>query len=233
MEAAPVDELMVTELVDGLWWYDFDGVNAYLVDDGGTITLVDSGMPTDRRQLIIGLDEAGYDPGDVERVLLTHYDFDHVGGVGRLDWLDTTVYAGSLDRPLITGADKPSIRSRKGAVQRLTAPFLSEPSADVEAVEDGDTVGSFTVYHTPGHTRGHVCYVSEALSVGFLGDLVRERDGRLEPSPWVLSEDRTQVEESIRRLAEVAPDFEVAAMGHGVPFVEGGSELLADLAERL
>jgi glyoxylase-like metal-dependent hydrolase (beta-lactamase superfamily II) len=224
---------MVTELADGVWWYDFRGVNAYLVDDGGTLTLVDSGTPLARRRLILGLDEAGYDPSDVDRVLLTHYDPDHVGGIGRLDWLDTTVYVGSLDRPLVTGEQRPSVRSRKGLVQRFSGPLLSAPSADVEAVEDGDTVGSFTVYHTPGHTRGHVCYISESLSVAFLGDLVREEDGRLEPSPWVLSEDRTQVEESIRRLAEEAPPFEVAAMGHGVPFVENGSERLAELVDRL
>lgn len=223
---------MVTELADGVWWYDLRGVNAYLVDDDGTLALVDSGTPLARRQIVLGLDDAGFEPRDIDRVLLTHYDVDHVGGLGRLEWLDATVYAGALDRPLVTGQHSPSLRSHKGLTQRMMGPFLSTPDAEVRAVEDGDTVGSFTVYHTPGHTNGHVCYVSESLSVAFLGDLVRESDGRLEPSPWLLSEDREQVVESIRRLAEEAPLFEVAAMGHGVPFVEAGSERLANLADR-
>jgi len=224
---------MVSELAADIWWYDLRGVNAYLVADGDTLTLVDTGMPLARRALVLGLGEAGYDPQDIDRVLITHYDFDHVGGLGRLDWLDATVHVGALDCPLVTGERSPSIRSQKGLSQRLTAPFVSPPDSDVRGVEDGDTVGSFTVYHTPGHTNGHACYVSEALSVAFLGDLVRESDGRLEPSPWLLSEDTDQVGESIRRMASETPEFEVAAMGHGVPFVEGGSERLDELAGRL
>ena len=224
---------MVSELADGIWWYDLRGVNAYLVADGETLTLVDTGTALARRELVLGLNEAGFQPREVDRVLITHYDMDHVGGLGRLDWLDATVHVGELDRPLVTGERSPSIRSRKGLSQRLTAPLVSPPDSAVHGVEDGDTVGSFTVYHTPGHTGGHVCYVSESLSVAFLGDLVRESAGRLEPSPWLLSEDTDQVRESIRRMAAETPEFEVAAMGHGVPFVEGGSERLDELAARL
>ncbi|MFB6188743.1 MAG: MBL fold metallo-hydrolase [Halapricum sp.] len=224
---------MATELAAGLWWYDLRGVNAYLIDDDGVLTLVDAGTPFSRRRLILGLDRAGYSPSNIDRVLVTHYDFDHVGGLGRLQRLDATIYAGTPDARLITGKGKPDWRTHKGFSQRLTAPFLSSPSDPVETVEDGDTVGSFTVYHTPGHTPGHVCYVSEDHSVAFLGDLVREDDGRLEPSPWIMSDDTDQVRASIRRLADEVPDFEVAAMGHGVPFREGGRDRLHELADRL
>lgn len=36
---------MVTALGDAIWWYDFRGVNAALVNDDGALTLVDAGMP--------------------------------------------------------------------------------------------------------------------------------------------------------------------------------------------
>jgi len=224
---------MVTELADDVWWFDLRGVNAYLVEDDGAVTLIDSGIPYDHRKLVGGLDRLGYSPRDLDRVLLTHYDFDHVGGIGRLPRFDGQIYAGAPDAPLVAGDRAPDWRNHKGLVQRLTAPLLSAPADPVEPVEDGDTIGSFTAYHTPGHTSGHVCYVSESLSVGFLGDLVRESDGRLEASPWIMSEDTDQVRASIRRIADDAPDFEVAAMGHGVPFRERGYTRLRELANRL
>lgn len=224
---------MVTELADGIWWFDLRGVNAYLVEDGEAVTLVDSGIPYDHRKLVGGLDQIGYAASDLDRVLVTHYDFDHVGGLGRLPRFDGTIYAGAPDAPLVAGDRMPDWRTHKGFSQRVTSPLLSSPADPVESVADGDTVGSFTVYHTPGHTSGHVCYVSEFLSVAFLGDLVRESGGRLDASPWIMSEDTDQVRASIRRLAAEAPDFEVAAMGHGVPFREHGSQRLRELADRL
>jgi glyoxylase-like metal-dependent hydrolase (beta-lactamase superfamily II) len=223
---------MVTELGGDVWWYDLRGVNAYLVADDA-LTLVDAGNPWDSRNLILGLDEAGFSLQDVDRVLVTHYDFDHVGGLARLRGLDATVYVGEADAPLLTGQRRPDWGNHKGALQTVLGTFVGRPSVPVEPVADGDTVGSFTVYHTPGHTPGHVAYVSDDLSAGFLGDLVVERDGRLAASPWLLSYDTDQVERSIRSLAERAPNFEVGGMGHGVPFERRAGERLAALAERL
>lgn len=224
---------MVTALAEDVWWYDLRGVNAYLVEDDDATTLVDTGMPFSRRQLILGLDRVGYGASDIDRVFLTHFDVDHVGALGRLQRLEAPVYVGAPDAPFVTGEQKPTWRNHKGLLQRVFSTVLSPPVDPVEPVEDGDEIGSFTVYHTPGHTPGHVCFISENLSVGFLGDLVREREGQLEASPWHLSYDSHQVETSIERLARDAPDFEVAAMGHGVPFRRRGSERLRELAASL
>jgi len=224
---------MVTPLADGIWWYDLTGTNAYLVDDGGTVTLVDAGLPWQGNTLIAGLHEAGFDFADVDRILLTHFDMDHAGGLSAFDGADLTIYVGAADEPFVTGERAPPLSNHKGLVQRLGRPLVTAPENPVEPVEAGDTVGSFTVYETPGHTPGHVCYVSETLSVGFLGDLVRESDGHLEPSPWALSYDTDAVARSIRSLADSVATFETAAMGHGVPFARGGSERLAELAATL
>jgi glyoxylase-like metal-dependent hydrolase (beta-lactamase superfamily II) len=50
----------------------------YLVDDGGEWTLVDAGWPGDEESVRDGLASAGIGPADVDRVLLTHFDPDHV-----------------------------------------------------------------------------------------------------------------------------------------------------------
>lgn len=231
---------MVTALADGVWWCDLGGVNAYLIDediasdsDASGLTLVDAGLPWQGTELIGEIAAAGYKLADVERILLTHYDLDHVGGLPGLDGLDATVYAGERDAPLVTGETKPPLNNHKGLLQRLTSPFASPPSNTVQAVADGDTVGSFTVYETPGHTPGHVAYVSEPASVGMLGDLVRESDGSLAASPWFVSYDTDAITTSIRDLTERAPTFEVLGMGHGRPFKRGGSDRLVDLESRL
>lgn len=221
---------MVVELAPGVWHVDLGGTNAYLVDDDGVLTLVDAGRPWQAADVAAAVEAAGYAVADVERVLVTHYDADHVGGLGRLDDLDADVYAGETDAPLVAGRAKPGFLDRKSAFQRLAGLLVDPPPGPVTPVADGDEVGSFTAYHTPGHTVGHVAYVSETLDVAFLGDLVRESDGRLEPSPWFTSYDPDVVRASIRDLAERAPDFAVACPGHGRPLTENGSDALRRLA---
>ena len=223
---------MVTPLADDVWWYDLRGTNAYLVDDGA-LTLVDTGMRFHASALVGGLRDAGFELRDLDRILLTHYDMDHVGGLSAFDGVDLTIYVGATDAPFVTGERKAPLSNHKGLIQRLGRPLLSPPDNPVEPLEDGDTVGSFTVYDTPGHTPGHVSYVSEPLSAAFLGDVVVERGGRLHPSVWLLNYDTEAVNRGIRSLVERAPEFDIAAMGHGVPFKRGGSERLADVVERL
>jgi len=223
---------MVTPLADDVWWYDLRGTNAYLVDDGA-LTLVDTGMRFHASELIGGLRDAGFELRDLDRILLTHYDMDHVGGLSAFDGVDLTIYVGATDAPFVTAERKAPLSKRKGLIQRLGRPLISPPDNPVEPLDDGDTVGSFTVYETPGHTPGHVSYVIESRSAAFLGDVVVERGGRLYPSMWVLNYDTEAVERSVRSLVERAPEFEVAAMGHGVPFERHGSERLADVVERL
>lgn len=247
---------MVVELGEGVWWLDLGSVNAYLVDDpgplggatddddrgetereseddrSGGLTLIDAGTPRDAGAIATGVAEAGYTLSDVERVLLTHYDLDHVGGLARLGGLDAPVSVGSADAPLLQGK-RPNWRNRKGALQFVTRPFVGDPDLPIEPLEDGATVGGFQAYHTPGHTPGHVAYVNEARSAAFLGDLVLERSGRLDASPWIISYDRRTVESSVRSLAERIPDVDIAAMGHGVPFVRDGSDRLRECARHV
>lgn len=218
---------MATELRPGVWRIDLGFVNAYLAVDE-EVLLVDAGAPWHADELRDGLADAGVSVPAVDRVLVTHYDLDHVGGLGGLAGdLDARVYAHEPDASYLAGERRPPPRSRKGAVQALSGAFVSEPPVPVVRVGDGETVGPFTAYHTPGHTPGHVAYLDER--VGFLGDLVRERDGELAPSPWPLSDDTTAVRESIRDLLDRAPRFRIACPGHGEVLRSGGYDALAAL----
>lgn len=224
---------MATQLRDGLWWFELQASNAYLVEDG-VPTLVDAGTPWDPAALREGIRDTGVAVSDIERVLLTHYDLDHVGALAALTpELDATVHVGAFDGDLLRGRQSPPLTNHKGLIQRLGSLLTSQPALDLRTVDDREVVGSFTAYHTPGHTPGHVVYVSEALGIAFLGDLVRTTDEGLSPSPWLINYDSGVLRASIRALAERAPPFEVACAGHGDPLTSGGGDALATLAASL
>jgi glyoxylase-like metal-dependent hydrolase (beta-lactamase superfamily II) len=232
---------MPNRLAEGVWELGVGlfpplASNAYLVDEGDEVTLLDTGLPYNRPSLRAELRAAGdgYVPTDLDRVLLTHYDLDHTGGLPGLreSGFEGTVHVGEADARLARGEDHPPTAHPKGLFHRLVRPFFSLPE-DVERVRDGDRVGGFTAYHTPGHNPGHTVYVHDGLGVAFLGDLVWVEGGTLTPPFWLDSYDMYQLRESIRSFAERAPPFEVACPGHGRPLTEGGREALAGLAARL
>lgn len=222
---------MVTELREGVWRIDCGSVNAYLAEDD-VLTLVDAGTPRDAGTVRAAVEEAGFIVGDVERILVTHYDIDHVGSLATLG-TDADIYLGAGDVGFYVGDEKPPLGNRKGAFQRVAGHLVSKPGRGVTSVADGDKIGSFRAFHTPGHTPGHTAYVSEELSVAFVGDLVMEDGGRLKASPWYLSYDADRVRDSIHYLADQEPAVEVLAMGHGTPFVRNGAVRLAELGEEL
>jgi len=225
---------MTTELGDGVWQIPCSGVNAYLADDGGDLTLVDTGTPRDDGRIRAAIKETGHGVGDLERILVTHFDIDHVGSLaGLLESSGATCYVGAGDAGFLMGREKPPALHHKGLLQRAVGPFAKKPDTDPELVADEAQIGSFTAYHTPGHTPGHTAYVSEELNVAFVGDLVFEDDGELSASPWLLSYDTEAVTESIHDLADREPAIEILAMGHGTPFVRAGAVRLAELGERI
>ncbi|MDG5775495.1 MBL fold metallo-hydrolase [Haloarculaceae archaeon H-GB2-1] len=230
---------MAEQLREGLWLLELGFVaplasNAYLLDDGGDVTLVDSGLPRNWPTLRSELAAAGYEVGDVDRVLLTHYDLDHVGGLARLrPEFDGPVYVGRDDLRLVHGEDDPSVFHHKGAFHRLARVLFPFPAdVDVHPVTDGETFDGFTAFHTPGHNPGHTVYLHES-GVAFLGDLVWEEDAELTTPIWFDSYDVREIDESVKGLVDRIPPFEVAAMGHGDPIRSRGHAALLALADRL
>ncbi len=225
---------MAREITDGVWlldvaWPEPIGANAYLVDDG-ELTLIDAGVPIPRRSLLKEICEAGYALSDVDRVLLTHYDIDHVGGLARID-LDAPAYLGALDLRLVRRTWSPPWRHHKGAFHRIARRIYSLSTVDLRIVSDDDRIGGFRAFHTPGHNPGHTVFVHSASETAFLGDLVWSTGGRFVSPPWIDSYDTERMAESIDRIANC--HFETACVGHGLPHVRNGSKALRELAIEL
>lgn len=212
-----------------MWWLRCRGVNAYLLADDDGLTLVDTGTPFDAIRIEVAIREVGFGLDDVERILVTHYDVDHVGAAAKLS-TDAPVYVGRDDAPLVTGKRRPSPTGVKGLTQFVTRPFIRTLATDrVRPVEDGQAIGGFTAHHTPGHTPGHTVFVHEGREAAFLGDTVIEHGGELRHTPWFMCDDVDRTRRSVREFEADAPEFAVAAMGHGTPFLEGGRDRLRDL----
>lgn len=205
---------------------DLRGVNAYLID-GEAPTLVDTGWRWNVSSVRKALEDTGHTVGDVEKVLITHYDVDHVGGLRGLAraGLDATVYAAEPDASFLDGTEKPPLGNRKGIFQRLVGIGMRKPPLPIERVEDGDELAGLEACGTPGHTPGHTAYLGE--EVAFLGDAVRENGGSLEVMPSFMSYDAEKARRSLDNLIE---RFEgnKAYLGHGNP-VENASERLREL----
>ena len=229
---------MTEQLREDVWLLDIGlfpplDTNGYLVDDG-EVTLVDTGLWVNRPSLRSELAEAGYTPRDLDRVLLTHYDLDHTAGLRELrPEFDGEVIIGQVDYDLYTGAYDPQWLHHKGLFHRLVRPFFPIPNDfDVRPVEDEETIGGFTAYHTPGHNPGHMAYVHES-GAAFVGDLLWEDDRELRYPFWADSYSTRELRASVIDFAARAPPFEILGMGHGRPYTSGGYAALRSYAGRL
>lgn len=124
-------------------------------------------------------------------ILLTHHHSDHVGGVEKIHK--------ATDCPVYIHREDMDIYKRQAT-----------------PVEDGDTFDldgeTIKVIHTPGHTRGSVCYYSEKSKLAFTGDTIFNVDlGRTD----LIDGDETQMENSIRNVIDLWSNEITIYPGHG------------------
>src|SRR5260370_34035769 len=72
------------KIAKGLHRIGSDTVNSYLVVDGGGVTIIDAGLPRYWKLLNSELARLGMTLDDVQALILTHGDTDHIGFAARL-----------------------------------------------------------------------------------------------------------------------------------------------------
>lgn len=189
-------------------------------------TLVDTGLADTTDALLDGIAQSGV---SVERVVITHTDGDHVGG------LDAVIEAHDPEVSLPVGAD-PEVA---GEIDHFYG--------------DGDDVGPFEAVHVPGH-RGHQhALVDEERvlqagnggdgepqtdgshdrrGVAVLADALSGADQRGFPEgyfhlpPGTYTEDLNRAEASLETLLDY--EFDAGLVFHGSSVLEGASDRLAE-----
>ncbi len=124
------------------------GTNTYLVSENGRGILIDVG--SDGEDLYLYALKEGI---TLEAVLLTHGHFDHANGCAELQQKGIKIY--------IHEADAEKLYTYKG-MAAFAGVKLNAFKAD-EYVTDGEILHfigkEIKVIHTPGHSKGSVCYV--------------------------------------------------------------------------
>ena len=142
----------------------------------------------------------------LEKILLTHGHFDHVGAVRTLKertGAKIHIHADDADRMRTAG--------RQGGMFGL---HVEDPPAPDVLLREGDrvTLGDqrFQVLHTPGHTPGHVTFLSGEMA--FVGDLIFAGSIGRTDLPGGSFDDLIR---AVREKIFVLPDRTVLFPGHG------------------
>lgn len=210
-------------------------VNAFLVNTGRQLVLVDSGAakafgPT-LGQVVANLKAAGYDPAQVDAVLLTHLHGDHVGGLlgadGQRAFPKATIYVSQAEAGHWLAADAvaKAPEAMKGffkIAQDATAPY-AQAGALKTFTGTTEVLPGFKALPAPGHTPGHTAYLVESKAQRLLiwGDLVHNVAVQL-PRPDVTIEFDTDPGVAARTrkalLAWTAKDAGLLVGGMHLPF---------------
>ena len=157
----------------------------------------------------------------IEKILLTHGHFDHMGAAELLrEKLVAPIYIYPEDAPYLTDT-RLNLSANSG--EPVIVPHYEE-LYDGEIIRLKANSGFYLkVIHTPGHTPGSVTYYSPEESAAFVGDLLYQNGPGLPNFPGV---DRRELTQSIINKIFTLPDDTVLLSGHSSPITAGHEKAL-------
>ena len=221
-------------------------INGYLVHTGDHLVLIDAGagklFGSDQQGHIIeNLKAAGYQPEQVDTIILTHMHGDHTGGLianGKKVFQNAVVYVNRVDSQYWlseqTAAKAPIERQIFFKLaQQSTRPYVDEThwkpiEAGIEIVPGIKVVAAYG--HTPGHSALEV--VSNGQKLLIWGDIVHSHAVQFaHPEVSIEYDSDTEAAKATRYafMKRVADSHELVAgmhlpfpgIGHVVPASEG------------
>ena len=136
------------------------GVNVYLVDGGDEFLLIDIGFEDTVPDIVDLLRTLDFNLSKCKMIIATHADADHIQGLSKAkELLKTKVAAHPLSvGPLETGDEILTYASIKA--QNIHIPMT--PCKIDLLLNEGETITvgdqKLAVWHTPGHTPGHLSF---------------------------------------------------------------------------
>jgi len=184
-------------------------------------------------------------------ILLTHWHFDHVGGLKELasEW-DVPIYAHPLEHPFLDGTlayPPPDPHAGGGLMSRLSPLYPRGPVDVAERLRalpaDGTVPGmpGWRWIATPGHSPGHVSLWRESDRALIAGDAfittaqesayaVLSQREEMHGPPMYFTPDWHGAKNSVQALAILGPDL--AITGHGAAMRGAGMGAALDTLAR-
>lgn len=220
-------------------------LNAYVIDNGGALTIVDVGQNAEFAGKVLGgIRSIGKSTEDVAQIVITHAHADHYGGLKALqDQCNAPTYAHRIDALIIQGEQTIQYAdpSTLGFVDQLITSLMLNnlappPPARVDrVVDDGDVLDTILpgtqVVHLPGHSYGQIglWLPDEKTLIG--GDVMMVTPLRPTMPIRAASPDWEQAKASVRKALDLQP--ENLMLGHGKPIIGNATQIIEKLAKRL
>ncbi|MBF9071677.1 MBL fold metallo-hydrolase [Streptacidiphilus sp. NEAU-YB345] len=210
-------------------------------DEDGGVSLIDAGPVGSGAGIAAALRGLGAEPGDVRRLLLTHFHRDHAGAAAEVAaWGGVEILAHRLDAAVVRG-ETPVIPPDLSDAPEWEREFHANlpPMPDVPPVkaitdlDDGDTLafgGGTRIVALPGHTPGSAAFHLPEHGVIFLGDTVANVEGHT--MRGIFNVNRRQAGESLKRLPRL-DSVDIACFGHGDAIVGGADVALQRVVDAL
>ncbi|MGL4848476.1 MAG: MBL fold metallo-hydrolase [Clostridium sp.] len=211
--------------------YDMGGdfiVTLVAIEDEKDLILVDCGMMNSYEMIKNGLKEKGMDINKLSKVIITHQDFDHMGGLYEIKEKhpNIKVIASKEEAKYISGEeeflriqnvnkiiDKVDEEKRK-ELEAYKARLSTVKNVKVDVtVKDGDIIGGIEIIETPGHMPGHISVLVKEKKTLITGDALVVVNGELIPSNPQYTLDMEKAKESIKRLLNY--DIDTLICYHG------------------
>lgn len=151
-------------------------IASYLIRQGDSVVLVESGPGSTLPALEAGLSKEGLSPADVSHVLLTHIHLDHAGAAGWLATQGADIYVHPIGAPHLLNPEKliaSATRIYGDRMDTLWGEFLPVPQDQLKVAHDAEeiVIGDlrFLPINTPGHAEHHYSYLFDDIL--FSGDV--------------------------------------------------------------
>jgi glyoxylase-like metal-dependent hydrolase (beta-lactamase superfamily II) len=221
-------------------------VHPTVIWDNDTVILVDAGYPGQASQIRAEMEKAGLSFDKLNKIILTHHDLDHIGGVLSIvkeSPISVEVLAHEEERPYISGEKRPLKVEQLEAKLHLLPEDMKVAYAQLKAgfekckvnvdktLTDEEELpynGGITVIFTPGHTLGHISLYLKQSKILITGDILAVEDGTLIKPAESINFDKDLSAKSLKKLI----DYDIAAVicYHGGFYKDNVNERIAELA---